>query len=224
MTVCYHQIRERLVPDYVCQRDGIDRAERICQRIPGAGLELVIGELLIETVTPLTLEVALSVGEEIDRRREETDGLRRKHIERLRYEADLARRRFMQVDPDNRLVADELEGEWNGKLKAHKEALETLEEQRQTQTHILGPEQRAQILALAKDFSSLWRDPRTPSRERKRMVRLLIEDVTLSKDHIGITAHIRFKGGATKTLTLPPPPPIDQLRKNPAHPTRGRPY
>ena len=217
MTVCYHQIRERLVPDYVCQRDGIDRAERICQRIPGAGLELVIGELLIETVTPLTLEVALSVGEEIDRRREETDGLRRKHIERLRYEADLARRRFMQVDPDNRLVADELEGEWNGKLKAHKEALETLEEQRQTQTHILGPEQRAQILALAKDFSSLWRDPRTPSRERKRMVRLLIEDVTLSKDLFGITAHIRFKGGANKTLTLPPPPPIDQLRKNPAH-------
>ena len=216
MGVRYHQIRERLVPDYVCQREATEQAERRCQSVPGAGLELAVGALLIETVTPLTLEVALSVEEEVDRRRDEADGLRRKHVERLRYEADLARRRYMQIDPDNRLVADELEGEWNGKLKAHKDALETLEEQRRVQTHTLGPEQRAHILALAKDFPSLWNDPRTPCRERKRMVRLLIEDVTLDKDH-GITAHIRFKGGTTQTLTLPPPPPIAQLRKNPAH-------
>jgi DNA invertase Pin-like site-specific DNA recombinase len=216
MTVRYHRIRERLAPDYVCQREGIERAERICQCIPGAGLEVAVGALLIETVTPLTLEVALSVEEELKRRRDEVDGLRQKHIERLRYEADLARRRYMQVDPDNRLVADELEGEWNEKLRAHKEALEALEEQRRAQAQTLNEEQRARILALAKDFPSLWKDPRTPNRERKRMVRLLIEDVTLSKD-CGITAHVRFKGGTTQTLTLPPPPPIAELRKNPAH-------
>mgnify|MGYP001188765908 FL=1 len=70
--------------------------------------------------------------------------------------------------------------------------------------------------ALSNDFPSLWNDPRTPSRERKRMVRLLVEDVTLIKDR-GITAHIRFKGGATHTITLPTPPPLAQLRKNPAH-------
>ena len=216
MTVRYHRIRERLVPDYVCQRDGIERAEPICQSLPGAGLELAIGALLIETVTPLTLEVALSVEEELKRRRSEVEGLRQKRIERLRYEADLARRRYMQVDPDNRLVADELEGEWNQKLRAHKEGLEALEEQRRARSHTLSREQRDQILASAKNFPGLWNDPRTPSRERKRMVRLLVEDVTLIKDR-GITAHIRFKGGTTHTITLPPPPPIAQLRKNPAH-------
>jgi DNA invertase Pin-like site-specific DNA recombinase len=216
MTVHYHRIRQRPVPDYVCQREGIQRAKPICQRIPGAGLEAAIGRLLIETVTPLTLEVALSVEEEIKRRRVEIDGLHQKHIERLRFEADLARRRFMQVDPDNRLVADELEGEWNEKLRAHKEALEALEERRKAQAQTLDQEQRARILALAKDFPRLWNDPRTPSRERKRMVRLLVEDVTLIKDN-GITAHVRFKGGTTQTITLPSPPPIAELRKNPAH-------
>jgi len=216
MTVRYHRIRGRLVPDYVCQRDGIERAEPICQRVPGAGVELAVGVLLIETVTPLSLEVALSVEEELKRRGDEAEGLRQKHIERLRYEADLARRRYMQVDPDNRLVADELEGEWNEKLRAHKEALEAFDEQRRARAQTLSQEQQAQILALAGDFPSLWNDPRTPSRERKRMVRLLIEDVTLTKKS-GITAQIRFKGGTTQIITLPPPPPIHELRKNPAY-------
>jgi DNA invertase Pin-like site-specific DNA recombinase len=216
MTVRYHRIRDRLVPDYVCQRQGIERAEPLCQSVPGAGLERAIGALLIETVTPLTLEVSLAVEEELFRRRDEAEELRQKHVERLRYEADLARRRYMQVDPDNRLVADELEGQWNEKLKAHKEALEALQEQRDTQARTLNSEQRARVLALAKDFPRLWNDPRTPNRERKRMVRLLLEDVTLNKGR-EINAHIRFKGGTTQTLTWPLPPPIAELRKNPAY-------
>jgi DNA invertase Pin-like site-specific DNA recombinase len=216
MTVRYHRIRDRLVPDYVCQRQGIERAEPLCQSLPGAGLERAIGALLIDTVTPLTLEVSLAVEEELFRRRDEAEELRKKHVERLRYEADLARRRYMQVDPENRLVADQLEGEWNEKLKAHKEALEALKEQRDTQAQALNSEQRARVLALAKDFPRLWNDPRTPNRERKRMVRLLLEDVTLNKDR-EITAHIRFKGGTTQTLTWPLPPPIAKLRKNPAY-------
>lgn len=216
MTVRYHRIRERLVPYYICQRDGIERAEPLCQSIPGAGLEAAIGTLLIETVTPLTLEVAISVEEELQSRKNEVEGLRQKHIERLRYEADLARRRYMQVDPDNRLVADELEGEWNEKLRSHKKACEALEERQRTQARTFDQEQRARILALAKDFPSLWNDARTPCRERKRMVRLLIEDVTLVKEN-GLTAHVRFKGGANRTVTLSPPPPINELRKNPTH-------
>ena len=213
MTVRYHRIRDRLVPDYVCQRQGIERAEPVSQSVPGAGLERAIGALLIKTVTPLTLEVSLAVEEELFRRRDEAEKLRQKHVERLRYEADLARRRYMQVDPDNRLVADELEGQWNEKLKAHQEALK---EQRSTLVRTLGSEQRARVLALAKDFPRLWNDPRTPNRERKRMVRLLLEDVTLIKNR-EITAHIRFKGGTTQTLAWPLPPPIAQLRKNPAY-------
>ncbi len=216
MTVRYHCIRDRLVPDYVCQRQGIERAEPLCQSVPGAGLERAIGTLLIDTVTPLSLEVSLAIQEELFRRRDETEQLRQKHVERLRYEADLSRRRYMQVDPENRLVADELEGEWNEKLKAHKEAVEALKDQRDAEARTLNSEQRVRVLALAKDFPRLWNDPRTPNRERKRMVRLLLEDVTLNKNR-EITAHIRFKGGTTQTLTWPLPPPIAELRKNPAY-------
>ena len=63
-------------------------------------------------------------------------------------------------------------------------------------------EARARILALATDFPRLWHDPHTPDRERKRMVRLLMEDVTLIKTADGLTTHLRFRGGATTTLTL----------------------
>jgi DNA invertase Pin-like site-specific DNA recombinase len=213
MTVCYHCIRGRLVPHYVCQRDGIEHAEPLCQSVPGAGLERAIGSLLVDTVTPLTLEVSLAVGDELFRRRDEAEELRRKHVERLRYEADFARRRYLQVDPDNRLVADELEGEWNEKLKAHRDALDALDEHK-AEVRQVTAEQRARVLALAQDFPRVWNDPRTPNRERKRMVRLLLEDVTLTKGR-EITAHVRFKGGTTQTLTWPLPPPIGELRKRP---------
>ena len=76
-------------------------------------------------------------------------------------------------------------------------------------------EQRARIAALANDFPRLWRDRNTPDRERKRMVRLLIEDVTLIKE-CQITLHVRFKGGATQSLTLPPPLSAWELRMTPA--------
>jgi hypothetical protein len=69
-------------------------------------------------------------------------------------------------------------------------------------------------MALAQDFPRLWSDPATPQRERKRMIRLLIDDVTLNRDQ-QITARVRLKGGQTHTLTLPPPPTIDQLRRTP---------
>lgn len=215
MTVGYRQLKGELVPDYICQREGIEKGKNPCQRIPGKQLDAAIAELLIDTVTPLSLEVALGVEEELRRRNDEVEGLRRKHVERLRYEAELARRRFMQVDPDNRLVADELEGEWNEKLRAYKEGLEELEKYSNPQDQPLSGEKRTRIMALAKDFPSLWNNPKTPNRERKRMVRLLIEDVTLTRQK-DITAQIRFKGGTTQTINLPRPVNIFELRKTPA--------
>ena len=112
----------------------------------------------------------------------------------------------MQVDPRNRLVADALEAAWNDRLRALTEAQESYERQSQADRATLDEHRRSQVLALASDFPRLWRDPNTPDRERKRMVRLLIEDVTLLKGE-SITAHIRFKGGATRSLTLPIPLP-----------------
>ncbi len=99
MTVCYHLRKVGLVPNYVCQREAIEHAERICQNIPGLGIDEAIGGLLLEILTPWTLEVALVVQQELQQRLDEADHLRRQHVERARYDADLARDRFMQVDP-----------------------------------------------------------------------------------------------------------------------------
>ena len=94
--------------------DGAPR----CQTIPGAAIDTAIGQLLLDTLTPLALEVALTVQAELDTRADEADPLRRHHVERARHRADLARRRYLAVDPDNRLVADTLEADWNDALRA----------------------------------------------------------------------------------------------------------
>lgn len=199
MTVRYHERRGILLPQYVCQRDGIEHAGNPCQRIPGVTVDRAIGELLVETMTPMALDVALAVQEELSKRLDEADRLRAKQVERIRYEADLARQRYMQVDPNNRLVADVLEAEWNQKLRALEEAQEESERQSQSDRLRISAEERAQVLALTTDFPKLWHDPNTPDRDRKRMVRLLIEDVTLTRSE-KIRVQVRFKGGASATL------------------------
>lgn len=215
MTVRYHQRGQILAPDYVCQREGIQHAQSICQRISGECVDKAVGKLLCETVNPVTLEVALAVQTELQTRLDEADALRHKHIERAQYDAELARRRYMRVDPDNRLVADALEADWNQKLRAITETHDEYERARQADRVLVDDVHRAQILALATDFPRLWQDAGTLDRDRKRMVRLLVEDVTLVKTQ-EIVAHVRFRGGATKTLALPLPLPAWALRQTSA--------
>ena len=215
MTVGYDMRKGRQSPRYACQSESIETATARCQSIEGSGIDEAIGNLLIETVTPITLEVALHVQAELETRAKEADALRSQRVERARHEADLARRRFMEADPGNRLVVDVLEAEWNKKLRAINDAQEELERHQTQHRQELDDEQRQQILALATDFPRLWNDPKTPQRERKRMVRLLLEDVTLTK-HTEIVVGVRFRGGATRTLTFPLPKPAWQLRQTSA--------
>jgi hypothetical protein len=196
----------------MCQRRGIERAEPACQQIHGGGLDEAVGKLLVEMVSPVTLEVALAVQKELESRVDEGDRLRRQEVDRAHYETDLARRRYMQVDPDNRLVADSLEAEWNEKLRALADAQLRYDQQRAADRAGLDDKQRASIMSLAKDFPRLWSDPHTPDRERKRMARLLIADVTLLKGS-DVTAQVRFKGGATHTLHVPLAKPAWMLRQ-----------
>jgi len=203
MTIRYKYRRKgRIDPVYLCQRNRVEMGENSCQYIPGAFIDETIGNLLLETVTPLALEVALQVWKELENRFNEADKLRKQQVERSEYEANLARRRFMQVDPDNRLVADTLEAEWNEKLRQLQDTSDYYEQHRRLESERLKKAQQEQVLNLARDFAKLWRNPHTPVREKKRMIRFLIEDVTMIKRE-DITLHVRFKGGAEKTLKLP---------------------
>ena len=202
MSVRYHVRRGSVSPDYVCAGMRSTLATPTCQAISGADIDRAMGALLIAVMTPVALEVTLAVEQELRVRADEADGLRRKQVDRARYEAELARRRYMHVDPDNRLVAEALEGEWNNRLRALATAQEEYERRREADPLTLDAQLRARVLALARDFPRLWRDPSTPDRERKRMARLILEDVTLLKG-ADVAVQVRFKGGATRSLTVP---------------------
>ncbi len=214
MTVRYHQRAEGLRPTYACQRERIDRGAPVCEVIPGAAIDEAIGDLLVAMMTPVALEVALTVQRELVARSGEADKMRKQQVERARYDADLARRRYMQVDPDNRLVADSLEAEWNERLRALSAAQEDYERKSVTDTMVVDEQQRTRVLALAADFPKLWRDPKTSMRDRKRMVRLLIDDVTIARDG-ALRVHVRFRGGTTRSLALPLPKRAWELRQTP---------
>jgi DNA invertase Pin-like site-specific DNA recombinase len=212
MGVRYNQERGQPSPTYVCQETSARKGGKVCQSVPGKVVDPAMSALLVELMTPMTLQVSLAVQSEIEARAAETDTLRRQHIERTRYEADLARRRYMKVDPDNRLVADALEAEWNEKLRLHTDVVEDYRRRGQDEAAALDAKVRRQILELAEQFPRIWNDSRIDVRERKRIVRLLIADVTLIKAET-ITVHARLSGGATRTLLLDRPLPIAQIRK-----------
>ena len=131
-----------MTPTYVCQRDGIEHAQPICQSIPGHVVDEALSRLVLDAMQPATLEVALAVQHELEQRLEEADRLRRQRVERARYEADLAQQRFMQVDPKNRLVADALEADWNDRLRALSSAQEQYEQQSQADRTLLDEQSR----------------------------------------------------------------------------------
>jgi MerR HTH family regulatory protein len=156
--------------------------------------------------------VALTVQAELEARAGEADALRRSHVERARHRAELARRRYLAVDPDNRLIADSLEADWNDALRQLRDAQDDYERSAGAAKSTFTEEQKSRVRALATDFPRLWSDPATPQRERKRMARLLIEDVTINKAD-KIYLDVRFRGGKTESLVIPLPLTGGQARQ-----------
>jgi hypothetical protein len=136
--------------------------------MPGAIIDAAVAELLLATLTPLALEVALSVSDELIQRAQHADSLRATSIQRAQHAADQARRRYLAVDPGNRLVADALEADWNARLRELADAQDHYTAAK-TAAAALDEQQRARIRALAADLPALWNDPATPARERKRL-------------------------------------------------------
>lgn len=213
----YAARRGRLDTWYVCDRASAKEGAPSCQTIAGAPVDAAIGALIAEKMTPAAVELALEIRREIEARHEEADRLRSRAVERAQIEADLAQRRFMMVDPSNRLVADNLEREWNEKLRALAKAHEEREHGKQQDRLVLDETIKRRLVAMTTDFKTVWSDPHTPNRERKRLLAHIIEDATLIKHpEEGTTSiHARFKGGKTETLTVQNPKSSAQQVKTP---------
>ncbi len=205
MTLRYYQRKHgtRLYPEYLCQKEQIEEAgDQLCQQVLGAGLDAAIAELLLAQITPLTIDTSIQIYEELHIQAEAAQRLRDQQVERARYAAELAQRRFLRVDPENRLVADVLEADWNARLRELAQVQEEARLQNEREQRKLSALEQQAIADLIEDFPRVWNDARTSDRDRKRMVRLLLDDVTLLKDEV-ITAQVRFKGGATQAITIP---------------------
>ena len=128
-------------------------------------------------------------------------------VERANYEAQRAERRYRAVDPDNRLVARGLERDWEQRLRALEAAKIELERREKQRPRVISPAERDRLLALGPDLAAVWNAPTTTPRDRKELLRTLIEDVTIKVDRDKAAAHLalRWKGGALNEvdLTLP---------------------
>jgi len=215
MTVRYHRRRGAEWPDYMCQRDGIENARPVCTSLPGAVVDHAVARLMMDALTPLAVEAALAVTAELEHRAAEADALRAAHVERARYHAGQARRRYLSVDPANRLVADALEADWNTALRELSDAQAAYDKASRQHAPALTAAEQDKIARLVTDLPAVWDDPATPMRERKRITRLLITDVTVTRTSDTITAHVRLAGGQHRTLELAMPKTGPEARKTP---------
>jgi DNA invertase Pin-like site-specific DNA recombinase len=118
MSLRYHHRRGRVNTTYYCQRQATEYGGALCQQVPGDCIDRMVGRLVVDALTHEAVEVALAVYEELGKQHEELAALHRSRIERARHEADMAERQFRLVNPENRLVADNLEKGWNDALRA----------------------------------------------------------------------------------------------------------
>ncbi len=182
-------------PVYLCNRDQLDYGNALCTRIPGTEVDAIVTATLLEKVTPIAIKAAISVQQEIVKRAQQADQLLYRQVERAQYNADLARRRFMAVDPENRLVAQTLEQEWNEKLRLLEQARGDYDNKRQHHDGVLDCAEEGTLSTLAADFAGIWHHPATRYQDKKRMLRLLVEDMTLTRKVNQVEVAIRFKTG-----------------------------
>src|SRR5215831_2766560 len=194
-----------IYPIYQCvwkHREAL--ASHACMVVPHKPLDDAVVERVVAAVTPVTIQLALKALTSLEERDHAIGAQWRRRIERARYDVDLAERRYEAVDPHNRLVASTLEQRWNDAAQRVLD-LETEYANFERQTlRAITSEQKRQILQLVGDFPRLWNAPTTEARDRKRMLRLLIKDITVVKgrERKLVQLQIRWQGGATEAIDL----------------------
>jgi len=187
------------IPAFACSIASLQFGQPLCQAFSARWLEPMIEELVLQALEPASLELSLAATENIEADRAQLETHRKQSVERATYEAELARRRYEEVDPGNRLVALELEKRWEVALGAQRKHEEELNRFQQERPAKLTPQQRETIAAISHDFRALWRSASTSGKDRQDLVRILIErivvKVTDGTERLSVTVH--WSGGFT---------------------------
>jgi DNA invertase Pin-like site-specific DNA recombinase len=204
MGVQHRVAREGRSPSYICQQGYSDGDAHICQSMTSRAVDAAVVQAFLEAVSPASLPIAMRVLDQIEH---DLAGQRRQRelqLEQARYDARLAQRQYERVDPDNRLVASELERRWNEKLErvAHLEQAHAKAEA-EAQWDLTADE-RAAISALSQDLPAIWAAPTTTNQDRKELLRHAIECVQLDGvSHAGqIEVQIRWRSGVVTRVMV----------------------
>jgi DNA invertase Pin-like site-specific DNA recombinase len=208
-----------IYPCYLCnrlRRDG--SASKDCMSFRCDLLDSAIAEEVLKALQPAEIELALAALQELESRDRTISRQWQMRLERAEYEAALAERRYQEVDPSQRLVAGTLERRWNDALLQLEDLKKQAAEFLHQEARVATPEQKAKVLALARDLPRVWHAPTTQAKDRKRMLRLLIKDITVEKPlrPKQLLAHIRWQGGACTDICVQLPPNIADRVRYPA--------
>ena len=215
LKVHYQGRRGRKSPAYHCPGSVlVEGRGEWCVRVSGVRIEEAIAGALIQALTPAGVKAALSAAEMLEADHDAALAQWRLQVERGRYEAERAERRYRQVEPEHRLVARGLERDWERALTALAEAEAELALRERERPRTLTPEEREQLLALGSDLGRVWSAPTTTDRDRKQLLRCLIEEVILdvSREERRATITLRWRGGALTELAIPLPKPQPAIR------------
>jgi DNA invertase Pin-like site-specific DNA recombinase len=203
MTIRY--LDDGVTPCYSCSQAHKQLADKTCQTLQGDGVDAAVARLFLEAMQPAQLEVSMAALEQLEARARQIDRQWQLRLERAQYEADLARRRFLAVEPENRLVARTLERNWNDKLVEVQQLEQEYAALPQPTARLASPEERQRILALAQDLPTIWQANTTTYAERKQLLRFLIKDVTLTRRETTIHIGVRWQTEALTELEIPRP-------------------
>ncbi len=217
LKVHYQGTRGHKSPAYHCPGSVlVEGRGEWCVRVGGTRIEEAVAAALIQALTPAGVKAALRAAEALEADHDAALAQWHLQVERARYEAERAERRYRQVEPEHRLVARGLERDWERALGALAEAEAELAVRERQRPRTLTPEEREQLLALGSDLGRVWSAPTTTDRDRKQLLRCLIEEAILDVDREErrATVTLRWRGGALTELAVPLPKPQPAIRTN----------
>jgi DNA invertase Pin-like site-specific DNA recombinase len=205
----YYDGPAKTAPGYYCTGTGtlVEGKATRHLRVGGAGIDAAVAEAFLAALQPAALQACLAAAQQLEDGHHAALDQWRRQVEQARYDAGRAERRYRAVDPDNRLVARGLETEWNTALQALADAEAELTRRETARPKTLTAQEKSTILALGNDLPAAWAAPTTTDKDRKRLLRSLLDEVNISvhRDHTNAHAELvlRWKGGAITDLTVP---------------------
>jgi DNA invertase Pin-like site-specific DNA recombinase len=192
-------------PGYHCAGKQIVEGRGVyCLSVGGVQIDQAVSQALLEAIQPGAIDAALAAAEQLEADGDAALAQWRREVERKRYEAQRAERRYRAVDPDNRLVARGLEAEWEQRLRDLAQAETDLAQREQQRRRTVPPIDRQALRALGADLRRVWAAPTTTDRDRKAVLRSLLEEVIVAVDRAEFRADLtlRWRGGATTELDV----------------------